>query len=74
MNQKKIELAEKAGKNLLELDSEKASAIARLKGDLKIFKRQRGRYYIQLTDIKSQAILDTYLTDEKFKEIGHIYY
>ena len=42
LNQKKIELAEKAGKNLLELDSEKASAIARLKGDLKIFKRQRG--------------------------------
>lgn len=33
-----------------------------------------GLSYIQLTDIKSQAILDTYLTDEKFKEIGHIYY
>lgn len=52
LNNIKFELADKAGKNLLELDSEKALIISELKNELKSFKRQRGKYFSQLESIK----------------------
>ena len=73
MNQEKIELAEKAGKNLLELDSEKASAIARLKGDLKIFKRQRGRYYSQLDAIKKNKEIEAASVQSDFSALKEFF-
>ena len=73
LNQEKIELAEKAGKNLLELDSEKASAIARLKGDLKIFKRQRGRYYSQLDAIKKNKEIEAASIQSDFSALKEFF-
>ena len=70
---KQIELAEKAGKNLLELDSEKASAIARLKGDLKIFKRQRGRYYSQLDAIKKNKEIEAASVQSDFSALKEFF-
>ena len=59
LNRLKEELAEKAGRNLLELDSEKAAAIAKLKGDLKTFKRQRARYFSQLESVQKNKEIES---------------
>lgn len=73
LEQKKNELADKAGKNLLELDSEKASAIAKLKGDLKTFKRQRGRYYNQLDAVKKNNEIESSSIQSDFSSLKEFF-
>ncbi|MCR5786403.1 MAG: DUF2326 domain-containing protein [Acholeplasmatales bacterium] len=73
LKQKKTELAEKAGKNLLELDSEKAAAIAKLKGDLKTFKRQRGKYYNQLDSIKKNREIESSSIQNDFSALQEFF-
>jgi len=52
LNDQKNELAEKSSKNLLDLDSEKASVILKLSDELSTFKKQRGKLYYKLDKIK----------------------
>jgi len=52
LNDQKNELAEKSSKNLLDLDSEKASVILKLSDELSTFKKQRGKLYYKLEKIK----------------------
>ena len=59
LENQKLEMADKAGKNLLELDSEKAAAISQLKQELRNFKRQRAKYYNQLDAIKRNKEIET---------------
>lgn len=48
----KTELAEKSSKNLLDLDSEKASVVLNLKNELSSFRKQRNKLYYKLNNIK----------------------
>lgn len=73
LNKKKLELADKAGKNILELDSEKASAVAKLKGDLKAFKRQRGRYYNQLDAVKKNKEIEAATVQSDFSALKEFF-
>lgn len=70
---KKTELADKAGKNLLELDSKKAAAIAKLKGDLKTFKRQQGKYYNQLDLIKKNKEIESSSIQNDFSALQEFF-
>ena len=66
-------MAEKAGRNLLELDSEKAAAIAKLKGDLKTFKRQRARYYSQLDSVRKNKDIEASSIQNDFSALQEFF-
>lgn len=48
----KNELADKSSKNLLDLDSEKASVILKLKNELSSFRKQRSKLYYKLNNLR----------------------
>lgn len=73
LKQRKEEMAEKAGRNLLELDSEKAAAIAKLKGDLKTFKRQRARYYSQLDSVRKNKDIEASSIQNDFSALQEFF-
>lgn len=52
LEQKKVELAERSSRNLLDMDSESSAALSELKAELSKFKRQRSKLYTQLNKIK----------------------
>lgn len=66
-------MADKAGRNLLELDSEKAAAIAKLKGDLKTFKRQRARYYSQLESVRKNKEIESSSIQSDFSALQEFF-
>mgnify|MGYP001099662199 CR=1 FL=1 len=49
---KKLDLAERSSRNLLDMDSESSAALSELKAELSKFKRQRSKLYNQLNKIK----------------------
>ena len=73
LRQRKEEMADKAGRNLLELDSEKAAAIAKLKGDLKTFKRQRARYYSQLESVRKNKEIESSSIQSDFSALQEFF-
>lgn len=52
LEKKKLDLAERSSRNLLDMDSESSAALSELKAELSKFKRQRSKLYNQLNKIK----------------------
>ncbi len=70
---KKLELAEKSSKNLLDLDSEKAAYASQLKAQLTVFRRQRGKLYSQLEALQKNKDLDTTTIQNDFSALSDFF-
>ncbi len=70
---KKLELAEKSSKNLLDLDSEKAAYASQLKAQLTIFRRQRGKLYSQLEALQKNKDLNTTTIQNDFSALSDFF-
>ena len=67
LEQQKEDLANKSEKGLLELSSSQADAISKLKADLSIFKRQRGKLYNKLDILKKIRMITKKLFQKTLK-------
>ncbi len=69
LEQQKEDLANKSEKGLLELSSSQADAISKLKADLSIFKRQRGKLYNKLDILKKDKNDNKEVISKDFEEL-----
>lgn len=73
LEQQKEDLANKSEKGLLELSSSQADAISKLKADLSIFKRQRGKLYNKLDILKKDKKDNKEVISKDFEELQYFF-
>lgn len=73
LEQQKEDLANKSEKGLLELSSSQADAISKLKADLSVFKRQRGKLYNKIDILKKDKNDNKEVISKDFEELQYFF-